>query len=193
MSNFRFLDGSLFDARFALRQLRKTPGFTITSILTLALGIGAATAMFVVIYGVLLRPLPFPDSQRLYRPVGIDALGNENGSATLFPNAHDASQVKVSIVPGRSGAHTSNVCLLISCEIYSLTENDKKLDGEPICSVSSPGFRSNLPRCTGPLLSKRGFSSVATRDLLIIRPPSSNCVPFTRIATPPSDRSASRV
>ena len=81
MSKFRFLDGSLFDARFALRQLRKTPGFTVTAILTLALGIGAATAMFVVVYGVLLQPLPFPDSQRLYRPVGIDALGNENGSA----------------------------------------------------------------------------------------------------------------
>ena len=81
MSNFRFLEGSLFDARFALRQLRKTPGFTITAILTLALGIGAATGMFVVVYGVLLQPLPFPDSQRLYRPVGIDALGNENRSA----------------------------------------------------------------------------------------------------------------
>jgi predicted permease len=81
MSNVRFLDSGLFDARFALRQLRKTPGFTITVILTLALGIGAATAMFVVGYGVLLQPLPFPNSERLYQPVGIDALGKEDGSA----------------------------------------------------------------------------------------------------------------
>ncbi len=81
MINFRFLDGSLFDTRFALRQLRKTPGFTVTAILTLALGIGASTAMFVVIYGVLLRPLPFPNAHRLYQPIGIDKLGNEDESA----------------------------------------------------------------------------------------------------------------
>jgi hypothetical protein len=81
MSNFRFLEGSLFDARFAVRQLRKTKGFTITAILSLALGIGASTAMFVVIYGVLLRPLPFPKAQHLYQPVGIDKLGNQDESA----------------------------------------------------------------------------------------------------------------
>ena len=53
------------DAVFALRQLRKTPGFTLVSILTLALGIGGATAIFCGLYGVVLRPLPFPNAERI--------------------------------------------------------------------------------------------------------------------------------
>ena len=53
------------DADYTLRQLRKNPGFAAMAILTLALGIGANTAMFTVIYSVLLRPLPFRNEDRL--------------------------------------------------------------------------------------------------------------------------------
>jgi len=56
---------ALFDLKLALRQLRNSLGFSVTAILMLAFGIGATTAIFSIVEGVLLRPLPFPDSNRL--------------------------------------------------------------------------------------------------------------------------------
>ena len=67
----------LADARYAIRLLIKRPGFAAVAILTLALGIGATTAIFTVVYAVLLRPLPFRDADRLahVRIVGRDSGG----------------------------------------------------------------------------------------------------------------------
>ena len=63
------------DLRFAGRQLWKNPGFTLVAVLTLALGIGATTAIFSVVYGVVLRALPFAAPERLVRPFSVNAQG----------------------------------------------------------------------------------------------------------------------
>jgi predicted permease len=60
-----WIDRLLRDLRYALRQLARAPGFTLTAVLTLAIGIGGVTAVFSVVLAVLLRPLPFKDSGRL--------------------------------------------------------------------------------------------------------------------------------
>ncbi len=60
------------DFRFGLRQLRKSPSFTLTTVLTLTLGIGANTAVFSVLNSLLLRPLPFPNADRLVRVFSVE-------------------------------------------------------------------------------------------------------------------------
>jgi putative ABC transport system permease protein len=91
------------DLRFAGRQLARSPGFTLVAMLTLALGIGATTAIFSVVYGVLMRPLPFPQPERLVRPLALDPQGKQHGAFSA-PNFLDL-QAATRTLSGVAGIH----------------------------------------------------------------------------------------
>jgi predicted permease len=81
----------LSDLRYAARELRKRPGFTLTAVLSLALGIGATSAVFSVIYAVLIDPFPYPGSDRIVELRLVDKSGTDRFAG---PNAQQAGLLR---------------------------------------------------------------------------------------------------
>ena len=138
MSNF------VQDVRYALRNMRRTPGFTAVVALTLALGIGANTAMFSVVDAVLLKPLPYAQPERLAALVTVGADGNEIPSS--FAEFQHWSR-------HGDGAFSSVAALFATSS--TLTADD----GEPMALVGAR-FSAALPRMLGVQpLAGRAFST----------------------------------
>jgi len=88
-----WLHSVLSDCRYSIRQLRKNPGFTSVAIVTLALGIGVTTAIFSVVYGVLLRPLPYPHPNRIMAVFEVTSKGQPSRVAdSNFDDFRDQSR-----------------------------------------------------------------------------------------------------
>src|SRR5437763_14815561 len=86
------MDTFFQDVRYGIRMLMKSPAFTVVAVITLALGIGANTAIFSVLDAVMLRPLPFPHADRLVSVQEMDlrkAHGAGLASSVSYPNFFD--------------------------------------------------------------------------------------------------------
>src|SRR5687767_9264346 len=121
----RWLDDLAQDTRFAVRSLRKRPGFTIVAIATLALGIGANTATFSVVHGVLLQPLPYRDSTRLVR-VAENVPGPEIGDGKGPARRYDAMDVADVLAVANRSQTVSQIAS------FSLTRPVAIVDGSAI-------------------------------------------------------------
>src|SRR6267143_7298156 len=90
------MNGVLQDLRYAIRQIRESPGFAFTTLLSLTLGIGATTAIFSVIYGVLVDPYPYKDADRMVH-VELRAKGDRGPllvvNGTEYPELKKAATI----------------------------------------------------------------------------------------------------
>src|ERR1051325_5162917 len=92
------------DLRYAARELRRRPGFTLTAVLSLALGIAATTDVFSVIYGILIDPWPYPGSDRMMVFSMLDKAGRFRGAGFNTPQMDLFRKVKsIESVVGMDG------------------------------------------------------------------------------------------
>jgi len=149
------MTGLLQDLRYALRQLRRNPGFTLVGVITLALGIGANTAVFSVIDAVMLRPLPYYQPERLIEASSVNS-HNPGPGAICYPDFFD----------WRAQNHTLKHLVSYHDGSFTLTglERPVQVDAEVVSWDLLPalGIRPELGRGFAPDEEKAG-----TRVVLI--------------------------
>jgi len=154
------------DLRYAIRTLAKNPGFTVVVVLTLALGIGANTAIFSVVDAVLLRPLPYPESDRLFTVYQTLPQDPAQNTGVSYPNYLDWTQQNqafesIAAVRGtalalsgqgeptyiRTGSVTSNYFDVLRVKPLlgrTLQSSDDALNANPVVVMSESLWRARF-------------------------------------------------
>ncbi len=151
------MTGLFQDLRYALRQLRKSPGFTAVAIAILALGIGANTAIFSVVNGVLLRPLAFKDPARLVRVWHVPPPASFPGMTTFSVSAANYADWE-------NQNHVFDGMAIYSYHGFTVTGGDKpeQIDASAVSSgfFSTLGVQPMLGRALSPDENQVGHSHV---------------------------------
>ena len=146
MNTITLIEGALRDVRRALRMIRTKPGFSATALLSLALGIGANTAIFSVVNGVLIRPLPYPESDALVGVANTLVIqGQRFQNAQLSPSMYAACKDSSGVFE-RFGVWTSGAATVTG-------------SGDPEQIVSVTTTQGVLPALGVPAYLGRWFSS----------------------------------
>src|ERR1700744_4735619 len=114
----------LSDLQYSARELRKRPGFVLTAVLSLALGIGATNADFSVIYGVLIDPFPYPGSDRIMELHLIDKSGKDRGPGLSGPQIFELRKTK-------------SIETIVAMDGWNLTTTDSDLPEDVVASYLS--------------------------------------------------------
>jgi predicted permease len=153
LRQFSRIENILRDLAYAVRLLRKSPGFTLTAILTIALGIGASTAIFSLINGLLLRPLDVPDAHQLAVIGNAERRVDYSFCAPLFRSiernhpafsdvfAYSNTQFQI----GASGGSTLVSSLLVSGQFFRALQTPPLLGRYLTPADDQPGSPSGLP------------------------------------------------
>ena len=128
----------LADLRDALRQLRKAPGFTATVVITLALGIGATTAVFSVIYATLMNPYPYPAADRIVRLTVSSKATSSDGINLSGPQIKQLQQL-----------HSVEGVLAMDYDAMNLTGHDLPENVNTISLISNGFHDLGVPPIMG--------------------------------------------
>jgi putative ABC transport system permease protein len=145
------------DIRYALRQIRKAPGFTLVAVITLALGIGANTAIFSVVNGALLRSLPFRDADRVIRVW-------HTPPASSFPGITTFAVSPANFLDWQAQNHVFSSMAIYGYHGFTLTGADKpvQVDGSGVSAdfFSTLGIQPLLGRFFSPDEDQPGHANV---------------------------------
>jgi predicted permease len=116
MRGLPMIDAFVQDSRHAFRLLRRNPGFTAVAVLTLALGIGANTAIFSVVHAVLLKPLPYASSEQLFNVFEVQPQQGVKGTGWSYPNFAELREQAAPVFSEMAGAQQHQLTLTVRGE-----------------------------------------------------------------------------